>query len=194
MSNSAIIWGFAGVIAAACFARGLNMRATSPLAQLIWYTIGVFFLSGASLLWISLEDRIMYQHRIVVGTLGAILGGLAMLSLAEWIRPADAKAQMQMPAPAPAPSSGPNTGAKQTDITGITIEGNSQGGAAAKIRSNGTPNNPSTGGDINVTGAPGQSITGLHVIQSRPGTGLSVIQSGPGTGLKVTAGDERKPD
>jgi hypothetical protein len=67
-------------------------------------------------------------------------------------------------------------------ITGMKIEGNSQGGAAAEIIG-GAGANPAA--DINVTAGPGQSATGLHVIQTGPGTGLRVIQNGPGTGLRV---------
>lgn len=74
-------------------------------------------------------------------------------------------------------------------VTGAKIEGNNQGGAAAEIVNSGG----GTGANIDVTGAPGQSVTGLRVQQTGPGTGLKVIQSGPGTGLsvKTTIG---KPD
>jgi hypothetical protein len=52
-----------------------------PLAELLWYTLGAFILVGASLLWISLEQEIMIQHRIVLGAIGAIFGALALISL-----------------------------------------------------------------------------------------------------------------
>jgi hypothetical protein len=130
----------------------------------------------------------------------AIIGAAAAAGVvwAVSLTAADAQnppSQQNVASPSALPSSpgGSSNAAQPNSVTGATIEGNSQGGAAAEIRSNGTPNNPSTGADINVTG-PGQSITGSHVIQSGPGTGLSVIQSGSGTGLKLTVGGERKPD
>jgi hypothetical protein len=68
MGNFAIIWTFAGVVATACFARGLKMRDNSRvLAELLWYTFGALFLAGASILWISLEKDMLIQYRIVLG-------------------------------------------------------------------------------------------------------------------------------
>jgi hypothetical protein len=84
MGNTAIIWTFAGVFAAACFARGLKMRDDSRvLAELLWYTSGAAFLAGGALLWVSMETEILIQHRIVLATVGAVFGALALLSLGE---------------------------------------------------------------------------------------------------------------
>ena len=71
-------------------------------------------------------------------------------------------------------------------VTGMTIVGDGQGGAAAEISSKGLPGQPSTGADIRTIIGPGQSGTGLSVTQTGPGTGLRVIQTGPGVGLRST--------
>jgi hypothetical protein len=101
MGNTAIIWTLAGIIAAPCFARGLKMRDDSrPLAELLWYSAGAFFLAGASLLWVSLEPEIMNQHRIILGVVGAIFGSIGLMALGEWIHPATpAKAQTAQQTP-----------------------------------------------------------------------------------------------
>jgi hypothetical protein len=89
-----------------------------------------------------------------------------------------------------AQTTAPNSGGS---ITGAEIIGNNQGGPAAEIQSNGTVGNPSVGADITANGQPGQSVTGLRVIQSGPGTGLRVIQNGPGVGMRVTVGQGQSP-
>ena len=71
-------------------------------------------------------------------------------------------------------------------VTGLNIVGNSQGGVAAEIVSNGLPGQPSVGADIRTVVGPGQSVTGVNVTQTGPGTGLRVIQTGPGVGLRST--------
>jgi hypothetical protein len=86
MGNSAAIWTFAGILATACFTRGLTMRNdSSAVAELAWYTLGAFILVGASLLWISLEQKMLGQYKIVLGVIGAIFGGLALILIGEWI-------------------------------------------------------------------------------------------------------------
>jgi hypothetical protein len=92
MGNNALIWTFASVIVAACFARGVAMR-DSTLEMFLWYTLGAFVLAGASIIWISLEPTIMTQHRVVLGFIGAIFGALALLSLGEWTHPTSAQPQ-----------------------------------------------------------------------------------------------------
>ncbi|MBI5110449.1 MAG: hypothetical protein HZA68_00570 [Rhodovulum sp.] len=74
----------------------------------------------------------------------------------------------------------------RSHIVGMKIEGQHQGGAAAKIVNSG----PNPALDINAVGAPGQSVTGLSVTQTGPGTGLRIIQTGPGTGVRVTVGNK----
>ena len=91
MTNIAIIWTFASVFAAACFAQGLKMRDNPRmLYELLWYTAGAFVLCGAALLWISLEGEIMTQHRIILGFVGAVFGALALLSAGEWVHSGNA--------------------------------------------------------------------------------------------------------
>jgi hypothetical protein len=102
MGNNALIWTFAGVIVAACFARGVAMR-DSTLEMLLWYTLGAFVLAGASIIWISLEPTIMKQHRVVLGFLGAIFGALALLSVGEWTHPTNAQPQTPTAPSASAP-------------------------------------------------------------------------------------------
>jgi hypothetical protein len=70
----------------------------------------------------------------------------------------------------------------EKQATGMRIDGNNQGGMAAEIISSG----PGPAVDISAAGGAGQSVTGLHVRQTGPGTGLKVIQNGPGIGLRVT--------
>ena len=92
MGNNALIWTFAGVIAAATFARGHAM--TNTFHMFLWYALGALVLAGASLIWVSLEPAILVQHRLVVGTVGALFGALALLSVAEWIVPAKSQAPL----------------------------------------------------------------------------------------------------
>jgi hypothetical protein len=94
MGNNALIWTFAGVIAATTFARGHAM--TNTLHMFLWYTVGALILAGASLIWISLEPAILIQHRLVVGTLGALLGALVLLSVAEWMGPAKSQTPLTL--------------------------------------------------------------------------------------------------
>jgi hypothetical protein len=88
MNNVAIIWTFAGVIASACFARGLKMGDTSPpIYGLLWYSFGALFLIGGAILWITMEDKVLIQHKIVLGVCGAFFGMWAALAIGEIIRP-----------------------------------------------------------------------------------------------------------
>jgi hypothetical protein len=73
-------------------------------------------------------------------------------------------------------------------ITGWQIIGNQPGAASAIINSTGTSNSPSNGAVVNVKPQPGQSATGVSIIQNAPGTGLIINQSGPGTGLTINVG------
>jgi hypothetical protein len=86
MANAAIIWTFAGVLAAACFARAIKVK-DELAAEFLWYAVGTAFLLGGAFLWISLEVGVRAQHRIIVGAVGAILGCLASLAITERIFP-----------------------------------------------------------------------------------------------------------
>jgi hypothetical protein len=173
--NSAIIWGFAGVLAAACFARALNVKSSSHLAEMFWYSFGAFFLASASLLWVSLEDHLMIQHKIVVGALGAILGCLTLLTLAEWIKPSSAIAQVSPNPPSSPPPWDGNMGATH-------IEGSPNGG---------------TGADVSVTGS-GTSTPNVGMvapngmdIRANGGTGLKITVDGKGSAIGVISGPIR---
>jgi hypothetical protein len=106
IGNPAIIWTIAGILGAACFARGLKMKDNSRvLAELLWYTFGAAILAGAAILWISMEKEVLVQYRIVLALLGAIFGALSLLSIGEWIRPiASASAQTPQVGSQPAPN------------------------------------------------------------------------------------------
>jgi hypothetical protein len=69
-------------------------------------------------------------------------------------------------------------------VVGATIVGNGQGGPAADVV--GT-DQQAPAAKIAASGCGGQSVTGLSVTQTGPGTGLRIVQSGPGTGMRVTA-------
>ncbi len=86
MANAAIIWTFASALAAGCFARAIKVK-DGLAAELFWYALGAGFLLGGAFLWISLEVEVLFQQRIVVGTVGAIFGCLASLAIGERIRP-----------------------------------------------------------------------------------------------------------
>ena len=195
MANSAIIWTFSGVLAAACFARGIKMHDTSyEVTELLWYTFGALFLVGGAFLWISMENQVMIQQRIVLGVIGAIFGALTVLSIGEMVRPFGVKAQSVSNQTYKDESTPMVTDNDPNSVTGTTIIGNNQGGAAAEVLSSGSPGQPSVGMDITASGTPGQNVTGLKVIQNGPGTGLKVIQNGPGVGVRSTVivGPENK--
>jgi hypothetical protein len=153
MQNATIIWTISGVIAAACFARGLS------LGELIWYTIGMFFLAGAAILWISLESNMVVQHKIVLGVIGAITGALVLLSAGEYIRPTAANAQ--------APS----------NKNASTVIENSGGGIGADISVQGSQGSASP--------TVGLETGGLTVTQTGSGTGIKVTVGGNGPAIGV---------
>jgi hypothetical protein len=189
MGNAALIWTFAGVLAAACFARALAMRGKSALVEALWYDTGAFFLLGASILWVTLEKDVVIQHRIVMAVLGAIFGGLSLYAISLWLRPPTAGAEPSLASPTAPPSQAISPSHKSdvaqssNSITGLTID-NGGGGTGMTIDNSGG----GTGANVVVNPRPGQSATGVEVIQRGPGTGLEVIQNGPGTGLNVTVG------
>lgn len=173
--NGALFTTFAGVAAAACFARGLAFRGTSHLSELAWYSGGVVVLLAAALAWTQLEQHVGRLQWAVVASLALMFAGLIALTSFEWYRPtSQTEATTHI--------------VQQQPIVGHTIEGRGQGGVAEEIVSNGSPKGPTTGAEINVHGLPGQSLTGVKVIQSGPGTGLRVIQNGPGTGMRIKVG------
>jgi hypothetical protein len=94
MADVAIVWTLGSVVAAACAARGLALRAeSSVLPQLFWYTVAGLILAGACLIWASLEAGFIVQQRIVLGVCGAIFGALGLMTIGEYLRPSAASAQ-----------------------------------------------------------------------------------------------------
>jgi hypothetical protein len=77
-------------------------------------------------------------------------------------------------------------------LVGATIIGNGQG-TAADVTVMGSPGqtSPAVGMDISAIGRPGQSVTGLNVIQNGPGTGMHVTVggNGPAVGVRVSVGN-----
>ena len=90
MANAALIWTIGGVLAATCFARALAVRShPHATAELTWYTFGALVLAGTALIWVSLESEAVYQQRIVLAVCGMLAGGLALVTIGEFIRPSD---------------------------------------------------------------------------------------------------------
>lgn len=146
------------------------MRDASSVAEGVWYTAALFFLSGASIIWVSLEAQLQFHHKLVVGLLGGLFGAVALLTLARFVQMGDSKHD--------AKTDGTGT------IIGHSVVGNNQGGAALEIQSHGTSQNPSVGAEVSVMAPAGQSVIGTRVIQNGPGTGMRVIQNGPGVGFR----------
>jgi hypothetical protein len=77
----------------------------------------------------------------------------------------------------------------QTDqgVTGATVY-NTGGGTGANMSVTGAAGQPPrVGWDIDASGAPGRSVTGLQIIQNGPGTGMNITVGGdgPATGVRV---------
>ena len=87
MSNSAIIWTVAGILAVPIFALGVKLSDSQWLLGLTCCAVSSFIVFGAGLLWISLEKDIVPQHRILLGVVGAFFGVMIALLLGEIIRP-----------------------------------------------------------------------------------------------------------
>lgn len=97
-------------------------------------------------------------------------------------------AQGAIPAATPprahSPSARPS--ASRARVVGMSVKGDSQGGAAVAITNSGGAD--SVGLDVSANANAGQSVTGLYIEQKGPGVGLLVNQTGPGVGVRVTAG------
>lgn len=145
-----------------------------------WLFFSSLPLAAFVLLWAIGGDAQMWQKNAALGLIGAFVGASGFVFAGY------ALGQNAGSGSSPPGGAGPSTGTGE--IVGHTIIGNGQGGAAEEIISNGSPGQPSTGADINIRAHPGQSVTGMRVIQNGSGTGLRVIQSGPGTGIKITIG------
>ena len=76
-------------------------------------------------------------------------------------------------------------------VTGMTVS-NSNGGTGADVRVSGSAEQaePSVGLDVGATAKPGQSVTGLRIIQTGPGTGMRITVggNGPAVGARVNVG------
>lgn len=72
-------------------------------------------------------------------------------------------------------------------LVGVDIR-NGGPGVGMDLKTGGIPG--SVGMDILVNRQPGQSVTGLNVVNSGSGTGLKNDHTGPGTGVRVVVGDK----
>jgi len=81
----------------------------------------------------------------------------------------------------------PTKGMETPHVLGLDVRGDHQGSgnAAYEILSTGTENKPAIGADVTIHALPGQSATGVRIVQNGPGTGMRIIQNGPGVGLRV---------
>jgi hypothetical protein len=77
--------------------RGTKMRDDRRLiAELLWYATGLLPLAGVCLIWASMGDQPVTYQRIILGIVGAVIGGCALVATGEWIRPGStAMAQSQ---------------------------------------------------------------------------------------------------
>jgi len=132
-----------------------------------------FYMLLLRLIPIPWSESMLPKASMIVGLILLVGGGVA-----HFISTGSVMAQ-NLPGP---------SGSQLDHVTGLSIVGNGQGGPAAEIISGGgTQSAPSVGMDLNTVAKPGQSVTGVGVIQKGPGTGLRVIQTGPGVGLRSTA-------
>lgn len=98
MGSGTGIVALAGTVASGfcffSFARGLKMREEKRrLAELLWYAGGLLPLAGACLFWAGMGDQPVLAQRIILFTVGAAIGGCALLAAGEWLRPSVAAAQ-----------------------------------------------------------------------------------------------------
>src|SRR5450432_2683883 len=89
---STSILTLAGAVAVAFFVfslnRGAKMRDDGRfLAASLWYSGGAIPLAGICLMWTSTGDQLVMLQRILLFTLGATIGGFALLAVGEAIRP-----------------------------------------------------------------------------------------------------------
>lgn len=98
MKSDTGMLALAGTVASGFFIfslmRGLKMREEKRrLAELLWYAGGPLLLAGVCLFWTSLGDQPVLVQRIILFTVGAAIGGCALLAAGEWLRPSTAAAQ-----------------------------------------------------------------------------------------------------
>jgi hypothetical protein len=181
-----VLFGAAGVFSAPFLRHVFEMRASRNYREMVGAMVwpAVLFLAVTFALSMETNMPIRLQN-ILFGTFGAVLGASLFVWGGYVARDFwSAKAQTQMEQP---------MSNKDNSVTGMTIEGNRQGGTAAEVNVTGSVNQPAPVGlEINAVGAPGQSVTGMRVIQNGPGTGLKVTVGGdgPATGVRVRVGTE----
>ncbi len=176
---SAIFYGIGGAI---MLVPSIEHQKSAKAAFLIAGTL--FWITG--LIWgASNGDAQMITRYIVVGIVGAASAIITLWAITLTGNAQTSNHQTYM---------GPTMSNDENRVVGAEIIGNHQGGAAAEINSTGTALSPSVGADVSVQGQPGQSVTGLRVIQNGPGTGLRINQTGPGVGLRVTVGSGTPKD
>ena len=92
MGTSTEIVVLAGSVSSAFFIfalnRGLKMKEEGrPLAELLWYSGGLVPLAAVALVWASMGDQPVTFQRVALFTIGALIGGFALLAAGELIRP-----------------------------------------------------------------------------------------------------------
>ena len=168
-----LFFGLAGVFSAQFLKNAFDMRKEKNWREMVGSLVWPSLFFAAATLASAVEGSMPIRvQNTLLALFGAVLGA-SILVWAGYLFRDTARAQTTT-----VEQNVPNS---DKSVTGLKIEGNNQGGAAAEIVNSGG----GTGADINVVGSPGQSLTGLHVTQSGPGTGLRIIQNGPGVGLRV---------
>lgn len=69
-------------------------------------------------------------------------------------------------------------------VVGLAIQ-NYSSGIGMHIDTSGGTSALSVGAEVIVSTQPGQTATGVHIVQGGSGTGLKITHSGPGTGLRI---------
>ena len=165
-------------------------RSNHASAKLLFW-IGPLTIGVSEIMW-GFNAETPLVGRVITSF---IFGGILLTGLTESLRwvanevSAQTHNQTQVSADSEVTVSD-NAKSKPSDVVGAVIVGNGQGGVAADIAVTGTSGQmaPVVGMDIHATGAPGQSVTGLKIIQNGPGTGLRVTVggNGPAVGVRST--------
>ncbi|HEX4053155.1 MAG TPA: hypothetical protein VHX86_02715 [Tepidisphaeraceae bacterium] len=72
--------------------RGLKMRDDKrPVAELLWYSGGLIPLAGVCLVWAGMGDQPVTAQRIILFVIGAAIGGIGLVGIGEYVRPAQAQ-------------------------------------------------------------------------------------------------------
>jgi hypothetical protein len=157
-----------------------------------WYGLAALILLGAAILWATLEDFLMWQHKVVLGSTGALFVILAGWAIVLWFHPNPAKAQSPSNQNCATTSEGNNTTINNNCgniynllpqspplLPGTVIGTEVLGHSEYNVFSNPSQNSPLVGGESYITACPGQSVIGTFV---GPGGSMSVTVGGGGGG------------